>query len=67
MRKAFHYGSLVWLPIMAGVPPRWTIAMATTFLFLLEWAQRYGTGRTPEITDAVLALLMGFVLLRLRR
>jgi hypothetical protein len=67
MRKAFDYGTLVWLPVLAGASAPVSAAFAVVFLFVLEWAQRSIPGRTPEITDAVLALLMAFVLLRLRR
>jgi VanZ family protein len=35
-------------------------------LFLLEQVQVYLPGRTPEITDAVLAVLMGVLLWLLR-
>jgi hypothetical protein len=60
--NAFYYGAGVWL----GHARRWTytraaIAMAAV-LVVLEWVQRYLPGRTPEITDAFLALLMGLIL-----
>jgi VanZ family protein len=60
--KAFYYGAGVWLGHARG----WTYGRAAmamaTLLAVLEWAQRYLPGRSPEITDAFLALLMGLVL-----
>jgi hypothetical protein len=60
--KAFYYGAGVWLGHARG----WTYAGATVamaaVLAVLEWAQRYLPGRSPEITDAFLALLMGPIL-----
>jgi VanZ family protein len=60
--KAFYYGAGVWLGHARG----WTYARAATamaaILAVLEWTQRYLPGRSPEITDAFLALLMGLIL-----
>ncbi|HVN07089.1 MAG TPA: VanZ family protein [Bryobacteraceae bacterium] len=62
-RKSFAYGAVLWL---------WrdrlarTTAVAALALFVLERAQIYLPGRTPEITDAVLAILMGLLLWLLR-
>lgn len=64
-RKAFEYGAAVWLLRARGVsyaPAGVTVAAA---LAVLEAAQRYLPGRTPEITDSVLALLLALVLWRL--
>jgi len=62
-RKSFDYGAVLWL---------WRYRLARTTaavavgLFVLERVQIYLPPRTPEITDAVLAILMGVLLWLLR-
>jgi VanZ family protein len=61
-RKAFIYGSAIWFVQKArgGV---WSVTVSISFLLLvLEWIQRWIPGRTPEITDALMALLIGALL-----
>jgi VanZ family protein len=65
-RKSFWYGSVLWLWRASGPSLVWTTAVAAAALFGLEWLQVYLPGRTPEITDAVLAVLMGVMLWLLR-
>ena len=65
-RKSFWYGSVLWLWRASGRSLAWTTVIAAAALFLLELAQVYLPGRTPEITDAVLAVLMGMLLWLLR-
>lgn len=65
-RKSFWYGSVLWLWRASGRSLAWTTAAAAAALFLLEWVQVYLPGRTPETTDAVLAVLMGVLLWLLR-
>ena len=65
-RKSFWYGSGLWLWRSSGCSLAWTTMAAAVALFLLERAQIYLPGRTPEITDAVLAVLMGVLLWVLR-
>jgi VanZ family protein len=65
-RKSFWYGSVLWLWRASGSSLAWTTAVAAAALFILEWVQVYLPGRTPEITDAVLAVLMGALLWLLR-
>jgi hypothetical protein len=64
-RKAFEYGSLVWMlqagkfrPMIAGV-------LVAIGVFGMEMMQTHMAGRYPEITDAVIALLMGLILRQL--
>jgi VanZ family protein len=65
LRKAFEYGALVWLFRTQGISyARAAVAVAGS-LAVLEAIQRYLPGRTPEITDSVLTLLMALVLWRL--
>jgi len=58
MQKAFFYGSAVWLMVRAGF--RYPVAglLLAAELLLLEMVQRYLPGRTPEITDSLIALVM---------
>jgi len=65
LRKAFEYGAMVWLFRTRGISyARAAIAVAGS-LAVFEAIQRYLPGRSPEITDSVLTLLMAFVLWRL--
>jgi VanZ family protein len=65
-RKSFWYGCVLWLWRAAGYKLVWTTAIAAAALFLTERLEVYLPGRTPEITDAVLAILMGLLLWLLR-
>lgn len=61
-RKAFDYGAMVWLLGQRAVS-YWPGALAVAaVLFVCERIQVYLPGRTPEITDAVLALVMAAAL-----
>jgi VanZ family protein len=65
LRKAFEYGALVWLFRTWGTSyARAAVAVAGS-LAVFEAIQRYLPGRSPEITDSVLTLLMALVLWRL--
>ena len=55
-RKAYEYGAMVWL--LRGIGAARAGVAVASILAVLEWAQRYQPNRQPEITDAVLALLM---------
>jgi VanZ family protein len=57
-RKAFDYGTMVWLLEASGVSYARAGAVVAAALAALEAAQRYLPGRTPESTDAVLTLLL---------
>jgi len=65
-RKSFWYGSVLWLWRASGRSLAGATAIAAAALLLLEQVQVYLPGRTPEITDAVLAVLMGVLLWLLR-
>jgi VanZ family protein len=57
-RKAFDYGAMIWLLRKNGLGYlRAGVAVAAS-LFVFEMAQTHLPGRTPEITDSVLAILM---------
>jgi VanZ family protein len=51
---------------VSGLSLVWTTAVAAAALLGLEWVQMYLPGRTPEVTDALLAVLMGVLLWLLR-
>ena len=61
-RKAFDYGAMVWLLRVNGVSWARAGAAVAGALAVLEAVQRWLPGRTPETTDAVLALLLTFFL-----
>jgi VanZ family protein len=61
-RKAFDYGAMVWLLRANGVSWARAGAAVAAVLAVLEAAQRWLPGRTPETTDAVLTLLLTFFL-----
>jgi len=58
----FDYGAAVWVLHASGSSYARADASVAAALFGLELLQRYLPGRTPESTDAVLALLMALVL-----
>lgn len=59
--KVFVYGSLLWLIRESGV--RLAVATAATVALLsaIEMAQLYLPGRSPEITDPVIGLILAWV------
>jgi VanZ family protein len=65
-RKSFWYGGVLWLWRAAGFRLAWITGITALALFLLERVQIYLPGRTPEVTDALLAILMGVLLWILR-
>jgi len=66
-RKAFDYGAMVWLLRKNGLGYLRAGMVVAAGLLAFEFVQIYLPGRTPEITDAVLALLMVAVLWRIDR
>ncbi len=66
LEKCFLYGSLLWLLGQARVPlGRATIGVAA-LLFATSYAEVYLPGRSAEITDTVIVLLIGAVLAVMR-
>jgi VanZ family protein len=58
LKKSFWYGAAVWTFHEAG-KGYWKAAFGiAALLAALEWTQRYLPGRTPEISDPLLALLL---------
>jgi VanZ family protein len=62
LRKAFEYGTLVWLLRASGLR-YWSAGVwVAAGLLLLETAQRYLPNRQPEITDAAIAGILACIL-----
>ncbi|MBS1857298.1 MAG: VanZ family protein [Acidobacteria bacterium] len=62
LRKTFEYGAMIWL-LRAGKVKYFAGAVTLAVALLaMEILQTRLPGRTPEITDSVLALIMGLVL-----
>ncbi|HET8698798.1 MAG TPA: VanZ family protein [Gammaproteobacteria bacterium] len=60
--KAFWYGALVWLGTRAGSSMRAATASTVLLLTAIEVAQQWLPGRSPEITDPLLALGLAVLL-----
>src|SRR5581483_3418501 len=67
LRKVFVYGAAIQFASRAWRHIWLATGAIAALLFVLEWIQRAMPARTPEITDSVLALLMGAALALLRR
>jgi VanZ family protein len=66
LRKAFLYGSVIWLLVRSRVAYPVAGSALAASLLVLEMVQRYLPGRTPEITDALIAVVMTAALWALR-
>jgi hypothetical protein len=58
LEKCFVYGALVWLLARSGVRLGIAAAGAAAFVLALHVAQTYLPGRSAEITDPLLVLLL---------
>jgi hypothetical protein len=65
--KICYYASAIWLLRASGMRLLRAAATVAAILAGIEIAQIHLPGRTPETTDPLLALVMGFVLLILSR
>jgi hypothetical protein len=67
--KSFLYGSLLYLFTEAAGSLRAAVFIVGGGLFATSWAEIYLPGRSAEITDLIMALLIagGFALLRIRQ
>ena len=61
LQKFFLFGSSIWLAAKAGLQLRSSIIVTAAILFATSYADAYLPNRTAEITDAVMALLIGAV------
>lgn len=55
--KFYFYGGTLWMAIRAGWGRVPVTAILVVTLLATEWAQRWSRSRSPEITDACLAVL----------
>jgi VanZ family protein len=62
LEKAFLYGSLIWLLDKSGLRHWPSTLLVAIMLFATSWAEAYLPGRSAEITDALIALLMGAII-----
>jgi hypothetical protein len=67
IEKIFYYGTAIWLLRTAGLKLARSVIAVAVVLASIEIVQIHLPGRTPEITDPVLAVLLGFVLAMLSR
>lgn len=61
LEKIFLYGALVWLLAAAGRSVVFAVIASATLLTILELAQMFLAGRVSEITDPLLAIVLGLV------
>lgn len=64
--KAFSYGAIVWLMARAGLSWAVALAVSTALVFSLRFAQIYLPGRSAEITDAAMVLMLACILRMMR-
>jgi hypothetical protein len=57
--KAFYYATAIWLLRAGGMRMRNATMLVALVLAAIEAAQRYLPGRTPEVTDPIMAILLG--------
>lgn len=67
LEKIFFYGTAIWLLHAAGSRMWRAVPIVASILAMIEIAQTHLPGRSAEITDPVLAMLIGFVLATLSR
>ena len=60
--KIFLYGALVWLPVKSGLNLRLSLVFSVVLLTGIELAQMFMPGRVSEITDPLLAVILGLFL-----
>ena len=60
LEKGFYYGSAIWLSRRAAFNPWQTPMVVAAILAAIEIFQIHLPGRTAEITDPLLALILGF-------
>lgn len=59
--KVFQYASLIWLLRHVGLRIGLATALVAALLFVTSWAETYLPGRSAEITDAAMAVVIGGV------
>jgi VanZ family protein len=62
LEKFFLYGSLVWLATDAGLPLWLATLLIALLLFITSVTEVYLPGRSAEITDAIMVLMIGLIM-----
>jgi VanZ family protein len=62
LEKAFLYGAVIWLLEKSGLRSGVSTILVAIMLFAASWAETYLPGRSAEITDALMALLIGTII-----
>jgi VanZ family protein len=62
LEKAFLYGALIWLLDQSGLRTGMSTILVAIMLFAASWAETYLPDRSAEITDALMALLIGVII-----
>ncbi len=62
LEKAFLYGGLVWLLVQAGRSLAFGLIASVALLTAVELVQMFLVNRTSEITDPLLALILGLTM-----
>jgi VanZ family protein len=65
--KFFLYGTLIWLICEMGVSWMWATVLAFVILLVTSLAEIYLPGRSAEITDSIMALMIGVIFSLVRR
>jgi VanZ family protein len=60
-QKFFLFGSSIWLLARAGLRLRLSIVVVAAILFITSYAEAYLPKRSAEVTDTVMALIIGAV------
>ena len=58
-QKFYEYGGLIWLLNRGGMRLLVSTLFTATFLFAASFAECWVPGRSAEITDATMALIIG--------
>lgn len=66
LEKFFLYGSSIWLLTNLGLKIRTSTMLVAAILFATSWAEIYLPGRSAEITDGLMALLIGVAIANFR-
>jgi VanZ family protein len=64
--KFYLYGCVVWLLGTAGLRLRLSAGLTALLLLTTSWIQTWLPGRSAEITDAVMVLMIGEIFARMR-
>lgn len=62
LEKAFLYGALIWLLDKCGLRSALSTILVAMLLFATSWAETHLPGRSAEITDPLMALLIGIII-----